>query len=389
MIHIVFGAAAASSLKQALREMKQDQAEEVITFDDIYSIGPIFQLHERDGLKKRTEWLQHVKSNEFGGFDDMVISQEKALQQMKKIKGGAHILIWIGNNAHEQIGMRYAIYLLKEKHIEVSIINTTIAFDQLFNTKTSRMDIRHAGEIITEKLKVLYKSTEYVHTLSVQERETLEEEWLALAKEDHTLRIWRRKQTMSVSEDEFDAYLVKMAKRLHQSCQEEEYMVTPRLIGEVLGYLEQYIGDEFIEYRIKRLIDQGVFDKKGNLSSMRFYSIKLTPFGQRFKKWICCQEFEAHPFVQIEGTYGIEPFQCGHCHCHLEREDVPLSDALFLDIRNWSIQYGRWFDEETEDRVEMEQKFNREGEYITRKVKRTLPSEYQIEYIPSNMTQYL
>ncbi|PCK22548.1 hypothetical protein CEY02_03890 [Bacillus pumilus] len=392
MIHIVFGASPAGSLKQALREMKQKPVEDMITFDDIYSIGPLLHLHEREGQEARIEWMRHVMSNEFGGFDDMVIDQQKMLQQMKDIKDGSHILIWMGNNAHEQIGLRFAIYLLKGKNVDVSVINTTIAYDYLFNTKTRRMDLRHTGEITSEKFKILYGSKEHFHIVTKEERERLQEEWLAFAEKDQTLRIWQKEQTINVPEDEFDAYLVKMAKRVHQSCQEEDYIKTPRLIGEVIGHLEQYIGDEFIEYRLKTLIDQGIFDMKGNRSSMRFYSIKLTGFGEHLKKWVCCREFEDHPYVKIEGTYGGEPFQCGHCQCHLERDDVPLSDALFSNIWNWTIQYGRWFDEETEDLlpdgVEMEKKFNQEGERMTEEVTRALSPTYQVEYSPSELTQH-
>lgn len=391
MIHIVFGAAAAGSLKQALIEMKRNRFEEVITFDDTYSIGPLWQLHNREGQANRIEWLRNVMSNEFGHFDDMVNDQHKMLQQIKEIKAGSRILIWAGSNAHEQIGLRYAVYLLKEKSIELSVINTTTAFDQLFNTNTRRMDIRHSGEITSEKLKVLYRSKQHIHTVSTEERERLQNEWLSFAKENHTLRIWKKGQTISVPEDEFDAYLVKMAKRLHQSAPEEEYIVTPRLIGEVIGHLDQYIGDDFIEYRLKKLIDQEIFDMKGKLTSMRYYSIKLTEFGQNFKKWVCCREFKDHPFVKIEGDYG-EPFQCGYCECHLERDDVPMSDTLFSKIWNWNIQYGRWFDEETDDLlpngVDMERKFNQEGERITEEVKRALSPAFQIEYSPSEYAQY-
>ncbi|MGG3130944.1 DUF1835 domain-containing protein [Bacillus pumilus] len=393
MIHIVCGAAPAGSLKQALREMKQDQVNNIIAFDDIYSIGPLLHLHEHEGQEKRIEWLRNVISNEFGYFDDMVNDQHRMLQQIKDIKDGTHILIWTGSNAHEQIGLRYAIYLLKEKNIELSLINTTAAFDQLFNTNTRRMDIRHAGEITTEKLKVLYRCKEHIHTVSKEEREKLQNEWLSFAKENHTLRIWQKGQTISVPEDEFDAYLVKMAKRLHQSEPEEEYIVTPRLIGEVIGHLDQYIGDDFIEYRIKTLIDQGIFDMIGRRTSMRYYSIKLTEFGQHFKKWVCCREFEDHPFVKIEGDYGGEPFHCGHCQCHLERDDIPMSDTLFSKIWNWNIQYGRWFDEETDDLLsngaDMEKKFNQEGERITEEVKRALSPAFQIEYSPSQYTQHI
>ncbi|QNP17132.1 DUF1835 domain-containing protein [Bacillus pumilus] len=393
MIHIVFGAATAGSLKQAFREMKQDQIDDIIAFDDIYSIGPLLHLHGREGQAKRKEWLRNVMSNEFGDFDDMVNDQHRLLQQIKHIKDGTRILIWTGNNAHEQIGLRYAIYLLKEKNIELSLINTTAAFDKLFNTNTRRMDIRHAGEITTEKLKVLYRCKEHIHTVSKEEREKLQNEWLSFAKENHTLRIWQKGQTISVPEDEFDAYLVKMAKRLHQSEPEEEYIVTPRLIGEVIGHLDQYIGDDFIEYRIKTLIDQGIFDMIGRRTSMRYYSIKLTEFGQHFKKWVCCREFEDHPFVKIEGDYGGEPFHCGYCQCHLERDDIPMSDTLFSKIWNWNIQYGRWFDEETDDLLsngaDMEKKFNQEGERITEEVKRALSPAFQIEYSPSQYTQHI
>ncbi|MGX9292461.1 DUF1835 domain-containing protein [Bacillus sp. A015] len=392
MIHIVFGAAPAGSLKQALREMKQDQADDIIAFDDIYSIGPLLHLHEHEGQAKRKEWLRNVISNEFGHFDDMVNDQHRMLQQIKDIKDGSRILIWTGSNAHEQIGLRYAIYLLKEKRIELSLINTTTAFDQLFNTNTRIMILRHAGEITSEKFKILYGSKEHIYTVAKEERERLQNEWLSFAKENHTLRIWQKGQTISVPEDEFDAYLVKMAKRVQQSESEGEYIKTPRLIGEVIGYLEQYIGDDFIEYRLKTLIDQGIFDMIGRRTSMRYYSIKLTEFGQHFKKWVCCREFEDHPYVKIEGTYGGEPFQCGHCQCHLERDDVPLSDALLSKIWNWAIQYGRWFDEETEDLlpdgVEMEKKFNHAGERITEEVKNALSPMYQVEYSPSEMTRH-
>lgn len=247
--------------------------EDIITFDDIYSIGPLTHLHERQGQETRMEWLRHVMSNEFGRFDDMVIDQQKMIQQVKDVKDGSHMMIWIGNNAHEQIGLRFAIYLLKGKNVDVSVINTAIAYDHHFNTKTIRMDLRHTGEIPSEKFKIIYESKNHFHTISKEERERLQEEWLHIAETDHTLRIWRNEQTLNVSEDEFDAYLVKMAKRLHPSEPEEEYIVTPRLIGEVLGHLEQYIGDDFIEYRLKKLIDQGVFAMKGKRTSMRYYSI--------------------------------------------------------------------------------------------------------------------
>lgn len=44
---------------------------------------------------------------------------------------------------------------------------------------------------------------------------------------------------------------------------------------DVFGHLEQYVGDEFLEYRLRRLIEKGIFEMEGSLKAMRCYSIKL------------------------------------------------------------------------------------------------------------------
>ncbi|WP_422698388.1 DUF3658 domain-containing protein [Desulfofarcimen acetoxidans] len=43
----------------------------------------------------------------------------------------------------------------------------------------------------------------------------------------------------------------------------------------MLAHLRQYIGDLFLEYRIRHLIYNGVFQIKGIPKAMRYYSVKL------------------------------------------------------------------------------------------------------------------
>ena len=47
-------------------------------------------------------------------------------------------------------------------------------------------------------------------------------------------------------------------------------MLSARLIGEVLGHLNQYVGDDFIEYRVRTLVRQGIFEVKGNTKGSGF-----------------------------------------------------------------------------------------------------------------------
>ncbi|WP_420491750.1 DUF3658 domain-containing protein, partial [Neobacillus drentensis] len=37
-----------------------------------------------------------------------------------------------------------------------------------------------------------------------------------------------------------------------------------------------YVGDDFLEYRLRKLIEKGTFEYKGSLEAMRSYSVKLT-----------------------------------------------------------------------------------------------------------------
>ncbi|MGE6631751.1 DUF1835 domain-containing protein [Bacillus sp. NPDC077027] len=392
MIHILFGASPAGCFQMTLKKMKRHQKEQIIAFDDIYSIGPLWQLHEASGRKKRVEWLKQVVTNEFYQFDDMVEMEDKAREQVRAISGGEKIIIWTCDSAHEQIGLRYALYLLKGKDVEITIINTSEAYEQLLQVERSRFTPRNSSEISHEIFQHIYEKWPHT-TLTGDERRKFENEWVPFAQEHHTLRIWRSGEIISVSEDEFDGFIIKMAKNIQSTQKPDEFMVATRLIGEVIGRLEQYVSDEFLQYRLRQLINQGAFDMKGRLTSMRYYHIKLTEHAENQNEYVCCSTFEKEKSLRIEGDYGADPFWCGHCGCNLEVEDFPVSDALYQELFSWAMAYGRWFDEETDELlpsgVELEDEYNQSGVLLTEKVRSELGSTYHVEYAPSVTAKHI
>ena len=106
-------------------------------------------------------------------------------------------------------------------------------------------------------------------------RKKFEEEWQALASTQEVLRIWQSKEIKSVDEAYYDDYIIGKAKELLNGRKNNEFMKSARLIGEVFGHLDQYIGDAYIEYRVKQLIMNGMFEIKGVPKAMRFYSLRL------------------------------------------------------------------------------------------------------------------
>lgn len=218
--------------------------------------------------------MEKCLSDEFGDYQDYTQAFEKVLAQIRSIPEGEHVVIWACDNAHEQTGLRLVLYLLQGKNIDITVINTTEEYEKLFQVKKVKYTPLHTGEMTPEKLQHIYEHGSG-RLLMDHDREDYEKEWLSFAESDETLRIWRNGRIVSVPEDYYDEFIINKAKKLSGNRKATEFMKSARVIGEILGYLDQYVGDSFLEYRIRKLIESGVFELEGSLEAMRFYGIRL------------------------------------------------------------------------------------------------------------------
>lgn len=274
MIHILFGPSPAGSLRAAFKENGIDKNEQIISFWDRFSIGPVWLLDEEAGKEARFDWMKNVINDEYGEFQEYKQSFQKTIDQILSIPEGLPITIWTADNAHEQTGLRFVLHLLKERNIDIILINTTKAFGELFKKRNVQYTVLHSGEISPDKLQIIYDQGQG-RVLTDHDKEDYENEWLSISDTRETLRIWRNGRIVSVPEDYCDPFIIQKAKKLHREQKTKDFMKSARLIGEVLGHLDQYVGDEFLEYRLRKLIEKEVFDVEGSLIAMRYYSVKL------------------------------------------------------------------------------------------------------------------
>ncbi|MFD1927775.1 DUF1835 domain-containing protein [Sporosarcina siberiensis] len=274
-VHILFGPSAFGSLKMALKTMKLNKQEQVIAFREVFSVGPVLRLHEEAGRQLRSKWQDNNLNYKLEDSSEYHKLFTQALNEVFAIPEESQIVIWTGSNAHEQTGLRFALYLLQGKCTDIRVINTAEAYGELFNTKKVTYEIRHSGEIDSERFEKIYKRYEKCAPLTKSDRKTLEGEWTNISETHETLRIWKDGTIESHSEEYYDQYILNMAKKLENECEPGEFMIAPRVIGEVLGHLNQYVDDQFFEYRIRSLIEKDEFEMKGNLKGMRFYSVRL------------------------------------------------------------------------------------------------------------------
>ncbi|HDX9577319.1 TPA: DUF1835 domain-containing protein [Bacillus pseudomycoides] len=273
-VHIIFGQSAAGSLKYALKKANI-QDEHVLVVSDNFSVGPLFYLDEEAGQVARKQWLQEKLPIEGYSYEEYFSEINAVLEKLQAIPSRVPITIWTGNNPDEHVGLTFVLYLLKDTSHNIHVINTADGFDKLFRKPNLDYTVRYTGEIVPEKLQAIRVAYIETSPLTKEERQAFENEWITL-REGHTvLRIWEDNRVVSVSEDYIDNFIIQCARSLETDGYTDQFYKSARLVGEVLGHYEQRVGDSFIEYRLKTLIQEGVFQMKGSLQSMRFYSVRL------------------------------------------------------------------------------------------------------------------
>ncbi|MBT2724440.1 DUF1835 domain-containing protein [Bacillus sp. ISL-46] len=269
-VHIQFGY---PYLRQLLKELNLLEEDFTITFHDNFAIAPIGSLDTEKGQTYRFDWLKKNLSDEYE-IENYQESYPRVISQLLTIPENVSIYIWVSENANEQTALLFTIYLLQEMKNNIFIIDTATLYRRLFEKKAKKYVPFFSGEIILEELQSIYKySQENKQILSDAERKHIEKKWLDLSNNPGTLRIWENGEIKVVAEDYYDDFIIEKAKKLIGK--KKGFMMCARLVGEVYGHIFQYIGDSFLEYRVRKLIENGIFKYEGSLEAMRYYGIKF------------------------------------------------------------------------------------------------------------------
>jgi hypothetical protein len=102
----------------------------------------------------------------------------------------------------------------------------------------------------------------------------LENEWENIAASDRILRIWQNGEVENVEASYYDDLLIKKLKELEPQSDDNGFIKSARLIGETMGSCNQYIGDSYLEYRLREMIYAGILEIKGVPKAMRYYSVR-------------------------------------------------------------------------------------------------------------------
>lgn len=268
-VHIVSSESAAGSLRVGLERPKV-----VIGFPDSFSIGPLWNLDKKSGQRFRNEWLYEYINYE---QDDYEYENKFAntLRELEDIHGQVPIYIWYGNNADEQTGLRFLLFLLRDKINDIFLINSTELNESYRMSKAKDQKVFHTGHFEPKELRLLFEKGKKNPPLSKQERMQLQEEWNSLAQTKEVLRLWMKDGIRVVKENYFDPLIIDTIEMLHRKQEKKDFIKAGIVIGEVLSGTNKLINAFYLEYRIRDLIYSGILELKGIPKSMRHYSVKI------------------------------------------------------------------------------------------------------------------
>lgn len=267
-VHLVTTESPAGSLRSGL-----DRPKTVIGFPDAFSIGPLWKLTEKVGLDFRKEWL----------FDNINFEQEdteyerkfkNVLFQIEDTAPHVPIYIWYGNNAEEQTGLRLYLTLLKDKPNKIYLMNTTELYEKYIAVEDGSAYF-HTGLLDSKQLKLFFQKEQNNEPLSEEKRIYFQEEWCALSEKEEVLRIWKNGQIQTVPEDHYDSLIIRKLEKLHQKQESPEFILTAKVIGEIVAEQEEFVDYFYLEFRMRHLVYNGTLEIKGVPKSMRHYRIKL------------------------------------------------------------------------------------------------------------------
>lgn len=286
-VHIVFGDSTAGSLRVAFHDTAYKETEEVLVLPDNFSVGPVKNLHTKEGIQARFQWLKDRFQDAINERDAYMHGMMEAIENIKTIPPYQDIVVWTGNNAHEQTGLRLVLALLKDKWNTIFILNTFSAFHELYTYPVLAEEDypQISSQLCSDELLLIYEQYD-MRPVQIAKRETLcQEGWnmlleassSMLSDEPYLIRTWEDNELWhNTNIDGDDDFIIACAKRMHAEEETLDFIKAARVIGEVCGHMEQYRGIEWMEYRLRCLIERGVFEYEGDLKAMRLYQVKLS-----------------------------------------------------------------------------------------------------------------
>ena len=240
-VHVCVGGSAAHTLGEMLEDRPDHR---MVVVNEGFGLGPLSDIHQPSGMAARAAWWNPMRKAAHRDQWAPDFADHVGLRDLAQTPGPDEIaMIWCGANADEQILLRATCHAWPQTPLWISEVIKAQPYD------------RYQKAVGACPPWVLRKMETLARPLTQQERDKLAGDWLRLTKEDHLVRLYNNGEIRGCDETLYDAALRAQCTRAFRKA----IIVAGHVMAANMGV----VGDTFLFYRIRKLVEGGVLETQG------------------------------------------------------------------------------------------------------------------------------
>lgn len=263
-MHVVFHEGDINSLSKSF-ELDESLRADVVCINGDYSVGPLENIYNDDGVAIRNNWWAGVLAA--GGYNvsENKLSDEKVVEQIKarlKDDEKEFIWIWMAPNAKDVSGYYWLLPQLKDFLGRVYILSlNNLPF---INEKGGIFYPEYLFEIPPREF---LKAKVLARLITVSEFEMDTEEWEKMRNENKMVRVFDGAKKLSQHDADFyDAHFLAFII--------PEWQKANKVVAQFLSKSKLKVSEYFIRWRMKELILKNVIATQGDINALKELEIK-------------------------------------------------------------------------------------------------------------------
>ncbi len=267
MIHIVFQEADIKVLAKSF-DLDEGLSGNIVIIKDDFAVGPLLNIYTDEGIEARKAWWKEVlRVSELDGkVNSGEVDDAKAVSELiNTLKENPEEIVWIwaAQNKHDVSGYYWLMSQLKEFQGQIFILYlNNLPF---INEKGH---IFYPTNIFEIQPREFVKAKKLARPVTLSEFEIDPDEWIKLCNENKGVRILEGgKKLVQHEYDFYDAELVKFIT--------PDWQKANKLFHSFYSKTKFTTGDAYMQWRLKKMIEQEKIDMQGNMNNMKDFEVKL------------------------------------------------------------------------------------------------------------------
>ena len=240
-LHVCMGGSGAHALEEILKHRADHR---LLIVNEGFGLGPLSDIDQPAGMAARAAWWNHMRKAAHRDPWAPDFADHVGLTDLAKAPAPDEVaMIWCGANAHEQILLRAVCHAWPQTPLWISEVIQAQPYDRF------QKAVGACPEWVLRKMETLARP------LTQPERDELAADWLRLTQEGDLVRLHENGEIRGCDETLYDDALLAQCTRA--------FKTAIVVAGHVMGANMGIVGDTFLFYRIRKLVDGGLLETEG------------------------------------------------------------------------------------------------------------------------------